>query len=527
MRLRRPAAVTAAAAAISVLLAGCFLQEPTSGGTHGAPTRGASSHTVSTHTDEKVARDLRRYYTQDLTWRSGSDGIDTTRVTVPLNWADPTGRTIEIAIARHRATGKRLGSLLVNPGGPGGSGYDFVAQSAQYVVTADVLAHYDLVGFDPRGVGRSTAVVCYTDPKQQDQLLYGTYDQPYGSAGWAAELSRREKDWVAACRRNTGPLLGHLDAASVARDMDVIRAVLGDTAMHYLGYSYGTYLGTMYAELFPKKVGRMVLDGAVDPKVDQLDALATQMAGFDSALKAYLASCESTSGCPFSGGVDQGMRQVRQVLDTVDAQHLSSSDGRALDSATLGTAISETLYSESSWPDLTQLFASLREGDADPAFAQADAYNDRSSNGTYTDNGTEVYTAVTCDETTLGTDGVDVLGDLAKLDAAAPTLGKYLAYDDTAVLEAACDAWPYKPARLPTSFAAKGAKPIVVIGTTNDPATPYAQSVSLARQLSSGFLLTHHGEGHTVYAQGDTCIDANVDRYLLTGALPASDPDCQ
>jgi len=516
---RRLVSLVAVAAAVSTLLAGCFLIP------HPQPKPGATS-TSTTHTDEKVAADLQRFYTQGLTWRSEGHGIDSTKVTVPLDWAKPTGATVSIAIARHRATAQRLGSLLVNPGGPGGSGYDFVDQSASYVVTPDVLAHYDVIGFDPRGVGRSTPVVCYTDPKKQDRLLYGTYDDPYGSAGWAKELDAREKDWVAACQKNTGDLLGHLDAASVARDMDVIRAVLGDKVMHYLGYSYGTYLGTMYAELFPKKVGRMVLDGAVDPTVDQLDALATQMAGFDSALKAYLTDCLAKKGCPFSGTPDQAMQQVRQVLDTVGAQDLQSSDGRTLDAATLGTGISETLYSQQSWPDLTDMFTSLRTGDADPTFAQADSYNGRTGSGRYDGNGNEIYTAVTCDESDLATDGVDVFGDLAKLDAAAPTLGKYFAYDDTAVLEAACDNWPVEPAKLPTTFDAKGAKPIVVIGTTNDPATPYQQSVSLSKQLDSGFLFTHHGEGHTIYAQGDQCIDSNVDAYLLRGTLPAADPDC-
>ena len=143
---------------------------------------------------------------------------------------------------------------------------------AQYLVTPEVLDSFDLIGFDPRGVNHSTPVVCYTDPADQDELLYGTYDDPYGSEGWLEELTEREADWAAACAENTGPLLGHIDAGSVARDMDVIRAVLGDAKINYLGYSYGTYLGTMYAELFPEKVGRMVLDGAVDPTVSDLDA---------------------------------------------------------------------------------------------------------------------------------------------------------------------------------------------------------------------------------------------------------------
>jgi pimeloyl-ACP methyl ester carboxylesterase len=514
---RRPLAIVAITVAVATLLSGCFLQQqPDPGGTH----------TVGTRTHEAVAPDLERFYTQDLTWRSLGGGIDATKITVPLDWAKPTGTTIELAIARHRATSSRLGSLLVNPGGPGGSGYDFVAQSAQYVVTPDVLAHYDLIGFDPRGVGRSTPVVCYTDPKKQDALLYEPFAHPFGSAGWASELAARQKDWIAACRQNTGPLLGHLDAVSVARDMDVIRAVLGDTKMHYLGYSYGTYLGTMYAQLFPKKVGRMVLDGAIDPRVDQLDALVTQMAGFDGAFRAYLSDCLTTSGCPFSGPLDHATRQVQTLLAGVDARRLVASDGRVLDAATVGTAISEPLYSQFSWPDLTEMFAELEKGDADPAFEQADAYNNRTASGAYSGNGYEIYTAVTCDETTLGTDGVDTLTDLARIEKAAPVLGKYVAYSDTAVLEATCDAWPYRPAKLPTSYAARGAAPIVVIGTTNDPATPYQQSVALAKGLSSGFLFTHHGEGHTVYAQGDACIDSHVDDYLLNGKLPASDPDC-
>jgi pimeloyl-ACP methyl ester carboxylesterase len=401
-----------------------------------------------------------------------------------------------------------------------------VAQSAHYVVTPDVLAHYDLIGFDPRGVGRSTPVVCYTDPKKQDALLYGPFAHPFGSAGWAGELAARQKDWIAACRQNTGPLLGHLDAASVARDMDVIRAVLGDATMHYLGYSYATYLGTWYAQRFPKTGGRLVLAGAVPPRADQLDALVTQMAGFDSAFRAYLADCLARSGCPFGGSLDHATRQVQTLLAGVDGRHLVASDGRVLDAATVGTAISEPLYSQSGWPELTRMLAGLVKGDADPAFRLADAYNDRSANGTYAGNGYEIYTAVTCDETTLGTDGVDTLGDLARIEKAAPVLGKYVAYSDTAALEATCDAWPYAPAKLPASYRAAGSPPIGVIGTTNDPATPYQQSVDLAKELSKGFLFTHHGEGHTVYAQGDACIDSYVDDYLLRGELPASDPDC-
>ncbi|MEP6843808.1 MAG: alpha/beta hydrolase [Pseudolysinimonas sp.] len=512
----RPFALIATIAAAVLLLSGCQL----------IPRPTGSSTTVTTHTDEAVASNLKPFYEQSLTWKKLGGGIDSTYLKVPLSWADPTGATIKIAVARHSAGSGKLGSLLINPGGPGGSGYDFVHQYVNYIVTPAVLKKYDIIGFDPRGVGRSEpAITCYTDPKQEDKLLYGTYASPYGTQGWIDELTVVEKNWSAACLKNTGPLLGHIDAESNARDMDVLRAVLGDKKMHYLGYSYGTYLGTMYAELFPKKVGRMVLDGPIDPLVGQLDALATQMAGFDSALKSYMADCQSQKGCPFTGSVQDGLMQVRAVLDGIDARHLVATDGRKLDSATVGTGISYTLYSKASWPDLTTMFTDLAKNDADSTFANADGYNDRSTDGTYA-NETDVYAAVTCAESDIGTDGVTPLEGLAKIDKTAPILGKYFAYDDYAVLDTACSNWPEPVAKLPTKFDAKGAPPIMVVATTNDPATPYAGGVSLSKQLSSGVLVTHVGEGHTVYAQGDSCIDSTVDAYLIKGTVPASDPMC-
>lgn len=517
----RRLSLLAGALAASVSLAGCSLVAVLSG----AVEQPGGVTEVESHTGETVAPELEPYYTQGLTWTSLGGGVDETTVTVPLDWSDPAGETIEIAVARHRASGEARGSLLMNPGGPGGSGYDFVAYSADYVVTSDVLREFDVIGFDPRGVGRSAPVVCYTDPAEQDELLFGTYDAPYGSGEWIEELTIREIEWAQACLENTGPLLGNLDAASVARDMDVIRAVLGDPDLDYLGYSYGTYLGAVYAELFPDKVGRMVLDGAVDPLVGDLQSLATQMAGFDGALRAYLADCLGASGCPFSGSVDDAADQVRALLDGVDARGLVGSDGRELDSATVGTGIAYTLYSEWNWPSLTELFVALEAGDADPAFENADAYYGR-YDGWYDGNSNEVYTAVTCNEGDLANDGVPLLDGLDVIDARAPILGEYFAFDDYAVLKAACSNWPVPIAELPSEFDARGAPPILVVGTTNDPATPYANAVSLADQLSNGVLVTYEGEGHTIYAQGVACVDDTVDAYLLRDVVPAADPRC-
>lgn len=518
MANRRILPLAAVLTAGALLLSGCF-GFPFPGG-------GGGSQTVDTSTDEEVEPSLEAFYQQELTWYDLGNRVDETTVTVPLDWDDPAGETIEIAVARHNATRDSMGSMLLNPGGPGGSGYDFVAQSAAYIVTDDVLANYDIIGFDPRGVGRSTGIECYTDPNDQDALLYDTFDAEYGTAAWIDELTVAQTDWIDACVENTGDLLGNLDAASVARDMDVLRAVLGDEKLTYLGYSYGTYLGAVYAELFPEKVGRMVLDGAVDPLVGDLDALATQMAGFESAYRAFLEYCFDDSDCPFSGSVDSAMQQTEDLILDAGDDGLTSNDGRVLDTATIGTGLIQNLYSQSLWSRLVRMLADLDAGEADLTFESADDYNGRYEGPFYDGNGYDIYTAVTCNEGTLGTDGVAPLEGLAVIDQRAPFLGFATALDDYVALDVTCSNWPYPAAEMPASYAAEGAPPILVVGTTNDPATPYSQAVSLAQQLSSGVLISYEGEGHTIYAGGVACVDDTVDAYFLRGEVPSADPMC-
>ena len=513
LNLRRCAVLVAAASAVLLTLSGCgILPLPSSG-----PDKPPATN---------VPQGFDDFYGQTLSWHSCSSGMQCTIVKSPINWDAPADGSIDLAVIRHRANGKSLGSLLVNPGGPGGSGVDFVAYGADSAVSSTVAANYDIVGWDPRGVGQSTPVTCYTDPKQTDEVLYGTFDDDYGTQGWIDELTTEEEAFSAACEENTGELLAHVDSASTARDMDLIRALLGDEKLNYMGYSYGTFLGTMYAELFPQNVGRMVLDGALDPTVSSLDELKVQMAGFDGAFRAYMADCLDSGDCPFSGSVDNALEQARGVLDSVTAKHLVNDDGRVLDSATLATAISENLYSQNFWVDMTSMFQALRQGDPSEAFLNADYYNQRNPDGSYGTNSFEVYTAVNCLDGDFDTDPHSTLEGLAEIDAAAPILGKYFAYDDYSVLDTACTHWPVPHADLPTSYDAAGAPPILVIGTTNDPATPLVWAQSLAKQLSSGVLITHKGEGHTAYNQGNTCVDGSVDDYFVKGTVPSSDPMC-
>jgi len=511
---RRRLPLVAALAALSLAaLSGCqllpgILQPTPSGPTGPAPA------------------DVSGFYSQSVSWTDCGDELECAVIHAPVDWDAPADGSIELALIKHPASGTKMGSLLLNPGGPGGSGWDYVYYSGAYSATPAVAEAYDVIGWDPRGVGQSTPVVCYTDPKQTDEVLYGTFDSPYGTQGWIDELAVEEEKFAAACEKNTGELLANLDSASNAKDMDMIRALVGDEKLNYLGYSYGTYFGAVYAELFPDKVGRLVLDGALDPLLSDFESLKVQMAGFDSAFRAYMQFCLEGSDCPFSGDLDTALGQARSVLETVDAQGLVNSDGRVLDSATLGTAIALNLYSEGYWPDMTQMFVELSGGDPTLAFVNADYYNSRNGDGSYSSNSFEVYTAATCVDGDFADDPATTLERLAEIDAAAPILGKFFAYDDFAVLDTACSNWPVPRADLPTSFEAKGAPPILVIGTTNDPATPYAWAQALASQLSSGVMITHTGEGHTVYNQGVTCIDDTVDAFFLDGTVPASDPLC-
>lgn len=508
---RRFAASAAIVVASVVALAGCTLLEQLS------PLPDA---------DGPAPVSLDEFYEQSLSWDDCGGGLECTTVKAPIDWSEPKSGAIDLAVVRHPAPGDSLGSLLLNPGGPGGSGWDFVSYGGGSAVTPAVAERYDIVGWDPRGVGQSTPVTCYTDTADRDEVLYGTFENEYNTEAWVDELTAVEKDFAAACEDNTGELLGFIDSASNARDMDLLRALLGDEKLNYLGYSYGTFLGTMYAELFPDKVGRLVLDGAVDPMLSDFESLKVQMAGFDSAFRAYMEFCLASEGCPFTGSIDEALGQARGVLDQVDALGLVNDDGRVLDSATLGTGIASNLYTENYWPDMTEMFVALQSGDPSLAFLNADYYNSRNSDGTYSSNSFEVYTAVTCVDGDFLDDDSSTLERVADIDAAAPILGKYFAFDDYAVLDVACTNWPVPRAELPAEYDAEGADPILVIGTTNDPATPYAWAQSLAGQLSSGVMITHTGEGHTVYNQGVECIDSTVDDYFINGTVPAADPMC-
>ena len=473
-----------------------------------------------------VPKGLDEFYTQTVIWAPcETGGLECALISAPIDYADPTGGATELALIRKQSTGTAIGSLFINPGGPGGSGYDLIAQSVDFVASEDLQSNYDIVGWDPRGVGRSSPVTCL-DSRQLDGYLYGVSSNPVGSDGWFDERAEAARGFADACARNTGALLGHIDAASTARDLDLMRDLVGDVKLNYLGFSYGTVFGGQYAQLFPLNIGRMVLDGATDPTLPQSEVFVTQMAGFESAFRAFLAYCIEAEGCPFTGPLENAAAQASALFAGIEERRLVATDGRTLTPGTLGTAIAYPLYDEGSWKTFIEMLAALEAGDANLAFESADGYNGRSPDGTYASNATVVYTAALCVDGVYSGDLAGTKATLAAIQVAAPITGKYLAYSDWVVVDTACQVWPVDPALEPGPVTGTGADPILVLGTTNDPATPYAWGRALAAQLDSGVFVTRNGQGHTAYARGNECIDTTVDEFFVEGTVPARDPDC-
>ncbi|MBX0299869.1 alpha/beta hydrolase [Cryobacterium sp. 1639] len=499
----------AAAVAVTLGLSACtpwFVPQP-------APS-------TSTPTGEEVETELDPFYSQVLDWTDCDDGMQCSTASAPLDWDDPAAGDIDLALVRQPATGDRIGSLLLNPGGPGGSGYDFVKDSVDFATDAALQARFDIVGFDPRGVGRSSPVACY-DPAEMDQYLYGLTEADRGTDAWIQEQEASAIGFATACAEQTGALLGEVDTESAARDLDLLRAILGDEQLNYLGFSYGTFLGATYAEMYPDKVGRLVLDGALDPATSNFEVTATQAQGFESALRAYLTDCLAGTECPFDGTVDDAMGTIRALLDSVDANPITATDGRQLGANALLTAIIYPLYQATAWQYLSDMFDTVLQGSADGAMQFADAYNGRNADGTYADNSTEAFMAINCVDYAYDDDPAAMRAQAAEIEALAPTIGTYMAYGDIS-----CANWPYAFTGEREEIHAAGAAPILVVGTTNDPATPYVWAENLAEQLDSGQLVTYEGEGHTAYNKSNSCVNDAVNNYLIDGTVPATDPMC-
>jgi pimeloyl-ACP methyl ester carboxylesterase len=456
--------------------------------------------------------------TGTLVWHS-CGSIQCASLSVPLDWSHPKGEHITLALARRPADDRSDGVLLTNPGGPGGSGIDLVRDSSDSF-GAPLRDHFDIVSWDPRGVGQSTPVSCSSD-------LDFFYDVNRNSTSVAAERANvaASRRLVDDCRTASGRLLPHLSTRSTVRDMDAIRAAMGQSTIDYLGFSYGTYLGALYAQRYPHRVRAMVLDGAIDPAASYDAAISTQGVGFEHALDAFLAWCRDNDDCAFAKGgdpttaFDDLMRSLTGESDpgTIDGEERSLGIGEA------NIGVATALYSgdnANGWVALGKALDDAANGDGSALLALSDAYTGRHTGGSY-DNTTAAFYAIGC----LDGPAPRTVGAVEKLAQraarAAPNFGA-----STVWLGLPCTYWPVPPDGGPAPIHAPGAPPIVVIGNTNDPATPYSQAEALASELDSGRLLTYVGQGHTAYGHGHECIDDAVDTYLVTLKLPPVGTRC-
>lgn len=462
-----------------------------------------------------------KYYEQELQSKDCGENLVCADIAVPMDWSDPESQEITIATIYRKADKTPKGFVAFNPGGPGASGFDWVNDSGDFLGSKTLRENFNILGFDPRGVGKSSAVSCLGD-SELDEFLYGVSGYELGSDEDLAAARDSISDFSAKCQENTGELLGFVDTVSAARDMDVLRAVYGQSKLNFLGYSYGSFLGTTYATLYPENVGRFVLDGAIDPTVADQEQTRYQIEAFENALRAFLENCDQFEDCPFSGDVEADLERIKSFLYELESNSLPTSSNRELTIWAGVTGLIMTLYSESYWSTLSTAFDEAFSGSGDLFLALADFYNDRGDDGKYTTNLMPANYAINCLDSRSDSSMSSMLEENQRLVDIAPTLGRYWQFGALS-----CESWPYPAAERPADYSAAGSPTILVIGTTGDPATPYSQAVSLANDvLENGFLITYNGEGHTIYGQQVSCVDDKVDDFFLTGNLPEKDPNC-
>jgi pimeloyl-ACP methyl ester carboxylesterase len=449
-----------------------------------------------------------------LEWRACDGRFQCATLEVPLDYGHASGRQIDLALVRQpaRDPSRRIGSLLVNPGGPGASGVAF-AEGVASAFPTEVQQRFDIVGFDPRGVGASTPLACHDDIQQ----LAAVEPEPVTDDQWA-QVVAVTRAFVSLCAQRGADLLPHLGSLDVVHDMERIREALGDQRLTYLGYSYGTMLGALYADRYPAQVRAIVLDGPVDLGIGADEQTAAQAVGFERAIDGFVASCHER-GCPLEGDGANAWDAVAEVIARARDHPIPArgADRPAGPGEVLLGAV-QALYRPASWSTLERAVTSARAGDATTFVRLADSYLGRRG-GTY-GNEVEMNSAVNCLDSAYSRDLAHyrVLAD--RIAQVAPRIGRSMAPGGLV-----CALWPVdpQPVRL---LGTTGAPAVLIIGTTEDPATPYEWALGLRRELPSSVLLTHEGDGHTIYLSGSRCVDDVVDTYLLTLATPRDGAIC-
>ncbi|MFP5021984.1 alpha/beta hydrolase [Pseudonocardia phyllosphaerae] len=528
-RRGRTSALVAAGIAALVLAGGCADNGAPGGGAPGGgdappPAPGAPA----------VPAGLEKFYDQKPKWgpckdyASSSDTadaftnpqLDCTRVEVPKDYAHPDAGTMQIALLRKKASGKKIGSLFTDPGGPGGSGTAFLAQKASDWEQMPIGDRFDLIGFDPRGTGASLpAIRCQTDREVDEQRARDFVDpSPKGVA--AAEDD--QKKFAEGCTKGTGAdVLANVGTRDVAKDMDVMRATVGDQKMTYAGFSYGTELGTAYAEAFPQNVRALLLDGAIDPEETTVQSNVKQAAGFQVAFDAFAKNCTKRPNCPLGTDPAKATGNFQKIMQRLITKPVPVGDGRTLGFTDALNGANQALYVSQYWSVLEQGISGAASGDGRILKLLSDSYYERDEQGHYS-NMLQAFQAISCVNNKPVTDPADVKAMQQGAYDAAPFRqsgkGAVLAKD-------ACAFWPVPPTSEPHTPKVQGLPPIVVVSVTGDPATPYQAGVNLAQQLGGG-LIKVNGNQHTASLQGDACTDKLANDYLVDLKLPKKGAEC-
>jgi pimeloyl-ACP methyl ester carboxylesterase len=443
---------------------------------------------------------LASFYSQTLQW-TPCGSASCALVTVPLNYEQPDGATITLSIRRIGTAD--LPPLIMNPGGPGSEGNQF-AQSIAASLDPAITNAYTPVGFDPRGTGDSAPVQCFTGASANKWLrLDSTPDTPVEARRFMSAAAKISP----ACQRMSPNLVSHIGTENTVRDMDIIRSALGSRKLNWLGFSYGTSLGTRYAELFPDNVGRMVLDGAVDPSLDAMELSQGQSAGFQKAISRFNRK--------YPGSI----RQINRLLRSLDTHEMKTDGSQTLTQGEAITAVFLSMYSTSFWPQLHDALNEAKLGNG-TLLQQLSYYaNDQTAPNKFSSNTLSAFIAINCWDFPQTPDlkGLRQNASQFAQKSRVPELARAMSWGN-----APCSAWfehsSIKPAPASTTTQA----PILIIGTTFDPATPVAWARSLNRQLPTSSLLTFVGDGHTAYLSGSRCVDQVVGQFLLTGLAPKS-----
>lgn len=468
-------------------------------------------------TSEPSAAELRPFYTQKLDWKPCDDG-HCAKVTLPVDYAEPRGETLTVAIRVIPSTGPGKRSLFVNPGGPGASGQTFARYFAG-ALDRKVRRLYDVVGVDPRGVAASTPIDCLSD-QQMDRFTVADPDPD--TAAEIADYRAQTRRMGEGCLKRSGPVAEHVSTEEAARDLDIIRALLGRTKLDYFGASYGTQLGATYATLFPERSGRLVLDGAVGPALGSMDASLGQAVGFGRALRAYVRDCVRTDECPLGRDVGRAHGKIRKLLKQLDSRPIPTAEKRPLTESNAFYGIALTLYERGTWPGLTSGLAAALAGDGTVLLAMSDAYFGRESDGDYATNLGEAFPAITCLDTDDRPTMDDVEAAMPRFKKASSVFGPIFAWGALR-----CSDWPIEATHPQVELDAAGADPMLVLGTTRDPATPYEWAKDMAEALEPAVLVSRDGDGHTAYQSGNRCIQKIVDEYLVSGTVPRKGVICR